>query len=306
MKEFFKITFLLGVLMIAGAAVAIGLSKCRSRPVVSKELLPNAAVPRRGVVFKATKAGKSLFLAGSVHMLTRQDYPLPDAYEKAFNAADQIVFEVVPADFTAETMASVLLELKKDARKLSPAAEEALSAWLAEKGGSKNAFQGMEPWRVATTVAAMASKSVGLESEQGVDAYFRQKAASAGKQLHGFESLREQLGVFAGLSEQTQSEMVIQAVRESSQAATEIAVLLNAWRSGDLAALEARTAKSFAPCPEAKTAILDRRNEAWWPKLLEMADSAPVEMIIVGAAHLGGPQGLLARLREAGFDVEQL
>ena len=46
-------------------------------------------------VWKVTRPdGKIAYLGGSVHSLRESDYPLPDAYMRAFNASSRIAFEV--------------------------------------------------------------------------------------------------------------------------------------------------------------------------------------------------------------------
>ena len=46
-------------------------------------------------VWKVTRPdGKTAYLGGSVHSLRESDYPLPAAYQRAFNACSRIAFEV--------------------------------------------------------------------------------------------------------------------------------------------------------------------------------------------------------------------
>jgi uncharacterized protein YbaP (TraB family) len=47
-------------------------------------------------VWKVTSGTNVLYLGGSIHALKSQDYPLPAAYNRAFDASDRLVCEVDP------------------------------------------------------------------------------------------------------------------------------------------------------------------------------------------------------------------
>lgn len=52
--------------------------------------------------------------------------------------------------------------------------------------------------------------------------------------------------------------------------------------------------------------ILDARNRNWIPKVGNYFHSGKACFVVVGAAHFGGPKGLLALLRARGYRIEQL
>lgn len=51
--------------------------------------------------------------------------------------------------------------------------------------------------------------------------------------------------------------------------------------------------------------MVGERNAAWMPPLLRYLDDGRA-IILVGSAHLAGPEGLIARLRQAGYIVEPI
>src|SRR5438105_3001371 len=60
---------------------------------------PNAANAASGCIYKVTgPTGGTLYLAGSWHALRSVDYPLPAAYNRAFDAASRLAFEIAPKD----------------------------------------------------------------------------------------------------------------------------------------------------------------------------------------------------------------
>ena len=83
--------------------------------------------------------------------------------------------------------------------------------------------------------------------------------------------------------------------------------LLNAWRSGDLNALEKFGIEEMKrDFPSLYKTILVTRNNAWFKRIETMMLSEDKEFILVGALHMAGDQGLIHLLKEAGYDVKQL
>ena len=52
--------------------------------------------------------------------------------------------------------------------------------------------------------------------------------------------------------------------------------------------------------------MVEARNRNWIPKIEGYLRSGQTYFVVVGAAHMGGPSGVLALLRERGFKIEQL
>lgn len=71
------------------------------------------------------------------------------------------------------------------------------------------------------------------------------------------------------------------------------------WMSGDY--------ESFATfcLPETNQPILRDRNKKWLPKILTAMREKPT-MFVFGSGHLVGEEGIIAKLQEAGYKVEQV
>jgi uncharacterized protein YbaP (TraB family) len=52
--------------------------------------------------------------------------------------------------------------------------------------------------------------------------------------------------------------------------------------------------------------MLVDRNKNWMPKIDQLLSRNGHSLVVVGAAHLVGPDGLLAMLRAKGYTVDQL
>jgi len=81
--------------------------------------------------------------------------------------------------------------------------------------------------------------------------------------------------------------------------------LVDAFNEGDFDAIAAMSALSFGSKENGRLVqrlLVRDRNRAWMPGLRGAIDTGDA-VIVVGAAHLPGPDGLVAMLRQAGYRV---
>jgi uncharacterized protein YbaP (TraB family) len=64
--------------------------------------------------------------------------------------------------------------------------------------------------------------------------------------------------------------------------------------------------ESFRDFPFMAERLLDNRNRNWIPKIEQFLRSGQTYFVVVGAAHFGGPNGLLALLRKRDYQIQQL
>jgi uncharacterized protein YbaP (TraB family) len=66
------------------------------------------------------------------------------------------------------------------------------------------------------------------------------------------------------------------------------------------------TRAAYTDFPAFADRVLGARNRRWVPKIENYLKSGQTYFIVVGAAHLGGGDGLLAMLRARNCKLEQL
>ena len=59
-------------------------------------------------------------------------------------------------------------------------------------------------------------------------------------------------------------------------------------------------------CPHFNQRLLVGRNKSWIPKIEALFARRGHALVVVGAAHLVGPDGLVAMLKAKGYAVEQM
>jgi len=146
----------------------------------------------------------------------------------------------------------------------------------------------------------------GFSQDLGVDEFITNRARANGKQIVGLESASEHNAVFAGLSEKQSEALLLVQFIPAGNTATGSDQLMSAWRRGDVEALARSTHAAYADFPAFGNRILSERNRRWAPKLDNFLKSGQTYFVVVGAAHLGGSDGLLALMRARNCKLEQL
>jgi uncharacterized protein YbaP (TraB family) len=107
------------------------------------------------------------------------------------------------------------------------------------------------------------------------------------------------------MSDAMQEQLLRSELSEMETEQSSLRTLLTAWQTGDAAALEKTLLSSFSENPAAYESLITERNRNWMPQLDACLKRSAPCFVIVGAAHVVGPQGLLAMLRQRGYRIEQ-
>lgn len=269
------------------------------------------AATGKSFLWKVQAGSKVLYLAGSVHALGADAYPLSAAYENAFKAAGTLVEEIDLAE--AEQLAAAPLLLAKglytDGRTFESAVARDTASLVATRlkgtGIPIEMIRSMKPWMVMLLITAFEAQKAGLDAALGLDKYFFDKARAAGKPVLGLETAESQIDRFDKMPESLQEQMLRSTLSELEVQRNSVAAMIGAWRSGDAAALEKMALSSFDEYRGAYISLIVERNNNWVPQIEAcMAKPQPC-FVVVGAAHLVGPDGLLTLLKKKGYTIEQ-
>jgi uncharacterized protein YbaP (TraB family) len=263
-------------------------------------------------LWRVSKGADVMYLAGSVHVLRPSEYPLPAAMEQAFSVSVGLVEEIDLADLDAEDMQLQMLQSGgyRDGRTLQsgvpPDVYQKVVQRAREAGLDMTVVDGLKPWLVSIMLLDTELAKSGYAASDGADLHFASEARALSKPVIGLEQAQYQIGMLAGLSDKAQQTLLQQSLDESADFDTEMQGMLTAWHTGDTAALEKELTQEFGGYPDIYQAVLVTRNQAWMPKLETLLGSGKQYFVVVGALHLVGPDGLLARFKKDGYTVEQL
>jgi uncharacterized protein YbaP (TraB family) len=270
------------------------------------------AAQSRNFGWKVTSPRGAIYVVGSVHLLTKDFYPLNPALEKAYTDSDLLVEEVDIADMTGPgTQLSMLTRGMQPSsmpldKVLSPATMALLSKKAQEVGLPLEALKQFKPWMIALTIEAMEWQKAGFDQELGLDKHFFDQAQADGKAVQGLETVEYQLSRFDEMPMDLQDRLLAETLKDIDTEQASMSRLIDAWRAGDAPAVERIVLKDLQQEPQLYQRLLVERNRNWLPKLDALFARRGRAMVVVGAAHLVGPDGLLATFKAKGYRVEQL
>ena len=274
------------------------------------------------LLWKVSDADNSIYLLGSFHMLNASDYPLAPEVDAAFADAEAVVFEMPPEEMGSPQLGVQMAQaaLRTDGTQLradlEPDVARALDAWLSANEGAlgkarlpPQLLQMFEPWFVGLMVSIVEADKQGLDPKLGLDAHFAAAAKAAGKPTSGFESAAEQIAFLDGMGKAEQLQMLAESLQEANAGKGELQALHAAWRAGDATLLwERMAAEMRRDYPALYQRINVARNDAWMPKLEQRLREGGTDdtLVVVGALHLLGKDGVVEKLRAKGYTVERL
>ena len=272
------------------------------------------ADPPTPMLWKVSKGGSSVYLLGSMHFLKDNDYPLSPDVEAAYKDAKKLVFEIAPDELTSAATLAITLKhglyqdpthkLQDD---LQPATWKELVDYGARNGLPVVALQKLEPWMASITLIGLESQKMGMKPELGLDMHFMKRAAADHKAATGFETVDFQLAIFYNSPMKTQEDMLRQSLDDIADFPKEMNKEHDTWRNGDGNAMLAAAKKEFAKYPELYKQMVADRNRNWVPQIEKMLDDGNSDtLVIVGALHLAGPDGVVRLLQQQGYAVEQI
>jgi len=271
-----------------------------------------AAAQARSFAWKVTGKSGVVYLIGSVHLLSNDFYPLQPALEAAYKDSDLLVEEVDMAELTDPTAQLSLLgkAMLPSSTPLDKVISADTYAVLSKRAAvlvlPLEPFKMLKPWMVALTLVQMEWQQAGFDPQLGLDKHFYDQAKADGRTTQGLETAEYQISRLDGLSMEQQEHLLSESLKEADSEKANMRKLVDAWRTGDSAAVEKIVLADLKAEPVLYQRLLVERNRNWMPKIEALFARPKHALVVVGAAHLVGPDGLLAALRAKGYTVEQL
>ena len=252
--------------------------------------------------------GGMLYLGGSIHALRSSDYPLPAAFTRAFDASARLAFEVDQKSLLNASKGLVKAGQYPSGDSLKNHVDPRTYAYLRRLFALANIPERnvakFRPWYLALMLQSPALH--GLSEDLGVEEFLMKRAQAHSKPMIGLESTREHIEIFSGLSDRQSEAMLLLTFIPSEKGSRESVDMVESWRRGDADAETRIFINGFRDFPSLAERILFARNRNWIPKIENYIRSGQTYFVVVGAAHMGGPDGVLALLRGRGYKIEQL
>jgi len=249
------------------------------------------------------------FLLGSVHLLPPSARPLPVALDKAYAASKALVVET---DLEALSSPEVQGRMLGAAREDRPGGLEArigkslyrkLQARARGLGMPTPVCAELRAWFCALALELYPLQQAQFSIDYGVDHHYFNLARDDGRPVISLETPEFQIGLFAQMPDALAKQMLAATLDEATYESQTPEELYRMWRGGDVAALEQVVAEMRRRYPDLYARILADRSRAWaGPLAGRLKQDVPL-LVIVGAAHLPGADGLLALLKAQGLEA---
>ena len=286
-----------------------------SRGVIAASLVWTAcagAAQAAPALWEVRDKDSVVYLFGSMHVLAPNVRWRTRAFDHAYAAADRVWFET-RADIGPDRI-KALVDLygvdpdRSLTEKLSPTALATLRPVLDRDGVPLEQVERLRPWAAAMMLSVAPMTQKGAKVESGVDVATTQRARVAEKPIETFETIEQQLRIFADLPEPVELAYLDDVAREQLSPPRDGVVLERAWLKGDMNRLGAVLVDHMrTERPELYQALLLRRNLAWADRLdAVMRQGQGTDLVVVGALHMAGNQGLPALMRARGYAVRRI
>jgi hypothetical protein len=271
----------------------------------------SAGAQERSLLWKISGDKSTVYLLGSIHYLKKENFPLNKTILAALENSRRLVLEIDLNSARPEAAQKITLSkaLYQDGstleQNISPETFQLTRQRAAQFGIDIKSMMPMKPWFVSLTLVAIRLQQLGFDPNFGVDRFLAAQAAKQGKPVDGLETLEFQLGAMDQLSKSEQESLLRQSVGELDQLDRSIQSIAQAWLKGDSGALEPLLLDSMKEYPEVYKKLILERNRRWVPQIEKILGQSGATLVVVGAAHLVGKDGVVEMLKERGYKVEQ-
>lgn len=273
-----------------------------------------APAPGRGSplpLWRVKGPHSTVYLLGSIHILKTNDYPLPQPVQDAFAASRTVMFETdldkmdEPAKQRDLAEHALLPPGVTLSNVLSQDTYRKFRREVQRLGLTPDLFDRTKPYVAAMTLEVLALKELGYSAEDGIDRYFLEHARNQGKRVLSLEPVEFQFDLVTSMPDGEAEQLVRNTLQDINNLREVSGELWLAWRTGDADKLDELVRRSMLGAPETFERDIIARNLQWLPRIEELLQSRGTAMMIVGAGHLVGPQGIVELLKAKGYRVTQ-
>lgn len=258
---------------------------------------------------------KPSYLYGTIHIIPTKDFFITNPSLKAFSDSKALVLELDMSNEMKMAFQMLRLAPMNDGKKLKDLLSEedyALTKDYFEKDNKQGGLMGfkmLETWKPMLLQSLM-YESYSSDPTVSYELKFVEMAKKQKISIGGLEGVEDQMQVFDKIPYKDQAEMLVDAIKElkkgkekQEEDTGEFAKLVKIYKDQNIEGMVGMLAESKLEVGE--KALLEDRNKNWIPKIIERIKKEQT-FFAVGAAHLGGPVGVIRLLRAEGFVLTPL
>ena len=259
-------------------------------------------------LFEISDGESRVLMGGTIHLLHPNDFPLPTAFDAAYEEADRLYLEtdlaVVESPGFGQQLAQAMLYPagKNLQTELSPEVWQEVAHYAEANQFPIRQFVGFDPVFVSILMTVMKAQSLGIQ--EGVDQHYYRKAQIDDLPLGELETAEDVLEYMKGMTGLDPDAVMQATLEELKDFDRMMEKTVKAWREGNMDALDRDLGEPMRrESPEYYQKLLVDRNAQWLPKVEGMFQQTGTELVLVGSLHLAGKQSLLDMLAREGYQV---
>ena len=265
-----------------------------------------------GVLWKATKGGRDVWLYGTIHVAQMAwMFPGPQVM-KAVMASDVMALELDPTDPDIVARLQKAIARRPDAPPLPEPLQRRLQARMVAACVAPETLAGLRPEMQAVSLEVLEGRALGLYPDYGIDVFLAGLGHGLNKPVRSLETPESQARLLVS-DDPAETEHAVADLMdelESGKGPKMLQRLAGDWQRGDLGDIDAYA--SWCECldtPEQKAdfaKLVDERNPLMADKVARWHAEGRSLFVAVGTLHLVGRRGLPELLKARGFQVERV
>lgn len=243
------------------------------------------------------------YIFGTMHLIPKDHFLFPETLQDKVKASDILVMEIGGLSEQMKAMQLMMLDSGTMFDYFTEPQLDSLFEYTEAELGydeakMRMAFSKMKPF----VLLQLFSKDAFGENPQSYEMSLEKIAKADSIEVLGLETIEEQMGFIDGLSTEDQVNMIMETLRSDGDDNGETKKLIDIYLSQDIDAIHSYTVSSEMSSPEFEENFLNKRNKNWVNPIKKIVKKNKA-FIAVGAAHLGGPLGVIQLLRDEGYTL---
>lgn len=244
------------------------------------------------------------YLFGTIHMICKEDFIMPELVKQKFTAAGKVFLEF--------DMDDPLMQMKMLKLAMLPQGETLKTIFGKDYGLIDSFFKNNTNYPLAmfnqfkpmVVMSMLTIKTLSCDSTESYEATFMNMAKKEGKNIHGLETIEDQMKIFDEIPDSIEVQNLVKMIREYDLQKKQFEEVVKLYKQQKIFQLQKEIVTS-TDLMGAEEALLTKRNNNWIP-VIEKNSKETACFFAVGAGHLGGENGVIHLLRKAGYTVKAI
>lgn len=263
------------------------------------------------------KGIKKSYIFGTIHMISEKDFLLSDNTMKAIKKCKTMVMEIDMSQTMQMGIQMLILAPMKGAKTLADLISEEdylmVKNYFTKESGNAEAkmmpFDMIEKWKPILLQSFLYQDMI-----EGPLKAYEMELLSIGTDrkmnFAGLETVEDQINVFEKIPYEDQAKALVELIQNikkgEDSGKEEFQKLVQLYKAEDIDAMvEMSSEQYFDNMENGEAELLTNRNVKWIPKIKNFSSKKPT-FYAVGAAHLGGPNGVIRLLMQEGYTLKPL